>query len=321
VHLGQFGEALVAGVALGGLYGLLPISIVLSYRISRTIAFVHAGIAAIAALLYWLLAVNNPLLPKYVLVWSDGTSFGTRPEIGTIPALLIVCFAGLLAGAAYGAFVMSRKVASASVLTLTIVSLGTMMVLLGASGILAVQPEVTPPSPFGSGSLRILNVNLTASKVATVLVVIVVSLLLAVWLSTTHAGLCVQALADDIEAGVWCGIRLQLIGTGVYAASGLLAAFAGVLIAVTAGPNPDDMVILFLRGLALAVVGGMRSLPLALASAVLLGITETCLVVGVFGEVPGPLEELIISTMLLGGVLLVARLRRDRVFLLERQAL
>ncbi|HEX3827496.1 MAG TPA: branched-chain amino acid ABC transporter permease [Sporichthyaceae bacterium] len=321
MHLGQFREALVAGIALGGLYGLLPISIVLSYRISRTIAFVHAGIAAIAALTYWLLAVNNPLLPKEVIVWSDGTSFGTRPQIDPILALLIVCFAGLLAGGAYGAFVMSRRVSSASPLTLTIVSLGTMMVLLGTSGVLAVQPEVTPPSPFGSGSVRIANVNLTASKVATVLVVIVVSLLLALWLQTTHAGLCVQALADDIEAGVWCGIRLQLIGTGVYAASGLLAAFAGVLIAVTAGPNPDDMVILFLRGLALAVVGGMRSLPLALASAVLLGITETCLVVGVFGDVPGPMEELIISTMLLGGVLLVARLRRDRVFLLERQAL
>ena len=48
---------------------------------------------------------------------------------------------------------------------------------------------------------------------------------------------------------------------------------------MSAGPNPDDMVVLFLRGLALAVVGGMRSLPLAAAAALI------CVLVGLAGGV------------------------------------
>ena len=33
------------------------------------------------------------------------------------------------------------------------------------------------------------------------------------------ADLFIRALADDIEAGVWCGIKLRKVGTGVYAAA------------------------------------------------------------------------------------------------------
>jgi branched-subunit amino acid ABC-type transport system permease component len=321
MNLDLLPEALVAGVALAGLYGLLPISIVLSYRISRTIAFVHAGIAATAALGYWLLALKDPLMPNHIIIWSDGTGVGHRPELDARVALLITVAAGLAAGALYGWVVMSRRIAAASTLTLTIVSLGTMMVLLGTSTVVNVEPEEAPPSPFGTHRFKIGSVYLTANKVATLIIVIAVSAALAVWLSRTHTGLCIRALADDIEAGVWCGIKLRLVGTGVYGLSGALAAMAGVLIAVTAGPNPDDMVILFLRGLALAVVGGMRSLPIAFAAALLLGLLQTCLVLGVFGELNGSWQEIVVSGSLLAAVLGMARLRREKFFLLERQAM
>ena len=321
MNLDLLPTAVVAGIALAGLYGLLPIAIVLSYRISRTIAFIHGGIAAAAALVYWLLALKDPLIPPELISWADGSGWGHRPELNPFTALVLTCLFGGVLGAAYGTVVMSRLVAALSPLTLTIVSLGTMMVLIGIFGFVNVEPDVVPPSPFGSHMFRIVGVNLIAHKVVTVLIVLVVSLALAAWLAVTHTGLCIRALADDIEAGVWCGIRLRLVGTGVYAASGTLAALSGVLIAVAAGPNPDDMVVLFLRGLALAVVGGMRSLPLAFVAALLLGIMETALIIGVFGEVGNPTREVLLSGMLLGAVLLMARMRRERFFLLERQAL
>ncbi len=60
IHWNLLTTVLVAGVVQAGLYGLLPVSIILSYRISRTIAFVHGGIAAACALTYWLLSCPNP---------------------------------------------------------------------------------------------------------------------------------------------------------------------------------------------------------------------------------------------------------------------
>jgi branched-subunit amino acid ABC-type transport system permease component len=324
IHLGLLDTVLVAGFVNAGLYGFLPISLILSYRISRTIAFVHGGIASAAALLYWILCVNSPLLPNYILQLGNGQDparYGTRPELSPFAAMLIAVAFGALIGGIYGAIVMSRRLAGLAVLTLTIISLGAMMGLIGIFQYLNVQPDFVPPSPFGTGDIHVANVALTNHKLATFALVALLSAGLALLLARTHTGLMIRALADDQEAGVWCGIHLRAVGTLVYAGSGGLAALAGVLIAVTSGPNPPEMLVLFLSGLAIAAVGGMRSLPLAFAGALIYSYLETALVLGLFGDLSRPARALILYGGLFALIVAVARFRRDSVFLLERQSL
>jgi branched-subunit amino acid ABC-type transport system permease component len=114
---------------------------------------------------------------------------------------------------------------------------------------------------------------------------------------------------------------LRAVGTLVYAGSGALAALAGVLIAVTAGPNPAEMLLLFLNGLAIAAVGGMRSIPLAFLGALVFSFLETALIIGVFGTVDRAVQTLVLYGSLLAIIVAVARFRRENVFLLERQSL
>jgi branched-chain amino acid transport system permease protein len=320
VHWDLFTTVMVAGVVQAGLYGLLPVSIILSYRISRTIAFVHGGIAAATALLYWLLCVNVPLIPNYVYEFQ-GHQIGSRPVLNPFVAMLIATAFGAAVGAIYGLIIMQPRIARLPVLTLTVVSLGAMMLLIGVFNVMNVVADVVPPSPFGTGVKEIFGVYLTAHKVIALLVVLGVSLALAVWLARTHTGLVIRALADDQEAGVWCGVKLRQTGTIVYAGSGAFAGLAGVLIAVVGGPNPGDMIVLFLRGLAIAVVGGLRSLPIAFLAAFLFGLTETALIVGFFGSVSPARTEIILSGLLLAIIVIAARLRKESFFLLERQSL
>lgn len=331
MHFELFFTVLVAGAIQAGLYGFLPISIVLSYRISRTIAFVHGGIAAAAALIYWLVALKDDLLPQHLIEYGGGQDpwkFGRRPQWPVFPALLFTLACGAVLGSIFGVIVMSRKVAGLAVLTLTIISAGAMMGLIGVFGLLNVQPDVVPPSPFGSTVHQVLPLAMTNDfplfmtnhKIFTFVAVLVLSLVLAAFLTRTHTGLVIRALADDQEAGVWCGVKLRAVGTLVYGMSGAIAALAGVLIAVTAGPNPADMLVLFLNGLAIAVVGGMRSLPLAFVGALLFGITETALQVGFFGEVKLGVQAVCLYGALLAAVVVTARLRRESFFLLESHA-
>lgn len=331
MHWNLLTTVLVAGVVQAGLYGLLPVSIILSYRISRTIAFVHGGIAAACALMYWLMSVriqkvdtgNGEFvysIPNF-LFSIGGHTFGHRPEIQPFTAMIIATAFGGLVGAIYGIVMMTPTIARQAVLTLTIVSLGAMMLLLGVFNYMNVVSDVVPPSPFGKGTTEIFGVFLTTHKVLSLLVVGAVSIALAVWLAQTHTGLVIRALADDQEAGVWCGVKLRATGTLVYAGSGAFAGLAGVLIAVVGGPNPSDMVVLFLRGLAIAVVGGLRSLPLAFLGAFLFGLFETALIVGLFGSVSPARTEILLSGMLLAIIVITARLRRESFFLLERQSL
>ncbi|MGQ0465726.1 MAG: branched-chain amino acid ABC transporter permease [Sporichthyaceae bacterium] len=328
MHFELFFTVLAAGTIQAGLYGFLPISIILSYRISRTIAFVHGGIAAAAALIYWLAALKDELLPQHLIEYGGGQDpwkFGNRPEWPVFPALLFTLAFGAIMGSVFGLIVMSRKVAGLAVLTLTIISAGAMMGLIGVFGLLNVQPDVAPPSPFGNDIHQVLPQGMTNGfpllmtnhKIFTLVAVVVLSAALAAFLTRTHTGLVIRALADDQEAGVWCGIKLRAVGTFVYGMSGAIAALAGVLIAVTAGPNPADMLVLFLTGLAISVVGGMRSLPLAFAGALLFGIVETALQIGFFGEVKLGLQAVFLYGSLLAAVVVTARLRRESFFLME----
>lgn len=320
MHWDLFTTVLVAGVVQAGLYGLLPVSIILSYRISRTIAFVHGGIAASTALIYWLLTIKSELIPNYLFAVA-GNKIGSRPEMSPFVAMLIATAFGAALGALYGVIIMHQAIARSAVLTLTVVSLGAMMLLIGVTNELHVVSDVVPPSPFGGRVMEIFGVYLTAHKVISLFVVAGVSIALAIWLARTHTGLVIRALADDQEAGVWCGVKLRTTGTIVYAGSGAFAGLAGVLIAVVGGPNPADMIVLFLRGLAIAVVGGLRSLPIAFAAAFLFGLTETALIVGFFGSVSPAKTEIILSGLLLAIIVIAARMRKESFFLLERQSL
>jgi branched-subunit amino acid ABC-type transport system permease component len=326
MHFSLLGEVVLIGLINAGLYGFLPISIILSYRISRTIAFVHAGIAAVGSMAYWLLVVkvSGAYVPDFIFEIGSSrnpATWGHRPELPPLVGLAVVVALGGAIGGLYGAGIMSRRIAMLPVLVLTIASLGVMMGLIGTVGYLNVEPDLFPPSPFGSASYEIGGVTVTRHELATLVIVAALSILLAVLLTRTHAGLVIRALADDQEAGIWCGVRLRRIGTLVYAGSGALSALAGALVTVHVGADPGDMILLFLVGLGLASVGGMRSLPLTFCGAVVFSVLQTALIAGLFGDVRRDVAGFVLYGSLLLVIVMAARVSRDRVFLLERQSL
>jgi branched-subunit amino acid ABC-type transport system permease component len=320
------GPVLLSGLVSAGLYGFLPISIILSYRISRTIAFVHAGIAAVGSLGYWVLVVktSSAAIPDVVLEVGGVHSthaWGHRPELPPPAGLAVVVALGAVIGGLYGAVIMSRRVAMLPVLALTIASLGVMMGLIGAVGYLNVEADLLPPSPFGSHSYSFGGVALTRHDLATFAIVAALSVGLAVLLTRTHGGLVIRALADDQEAGIWCGVKLRRIGALVYAGSGAVSALAGALLTVDAGAQPEDMILLFLVGLGLASVGGMRSLPLAFCGALLFSVLRTAMIAGLFGDVRRDVAAVVLYGSLFLIIVIAARFSRERVFLLDRQSL
>lgn len=304
-------EIVVLGLTVAALYGLLPVAIVLTYRISRTIGFVHGGIAIFGALVYAVL-VRGPAGSGH-----GGHADGLMPAG---PALLVAVGAGAVAGIAFGVLVMSRWMAELPGMTLTVVSIAGLLVIGNLSGYY-IKPgglSITP-SPFGDGGTRIGDVVVTNHRLATFLILCALVAGLAFFLTRTYTGLAIRAIADDVEASVWCGAKLRAIGTGVYGLSGAIAALAGAMYAAAVAEPVDGLLLLLVRGMLIAVVGGLRSLPLALAGAVLYGILETALVVDFFGAVSAGTQELVLSGALLALIVIAARYRRETFFQLERR--
>jgi branched-subunit amino acid ABC-type transport system permease component len=308
MHWDLLKPALVLGIIQIGLYGFLPISLVLTYRVSRTIAFFHGGVAASGASVYWFLTYPLPGL--------------NRPEYPGWVGLVLTSLAGAVAGGAFGVMVMHPKIVRQGPMQLTIISLAGMMLLLGTvSTLLAVVPEYPAPPAFGGGTVNLWGVSLAKDQFFAAICVLVLVIVLAAVLARTRAGRAIRALGDDVEASVWCGVKLHQVGTAVFVVSGAIAALGGALIAVRLGPDPLQMLFLFLRGLGVALLGGMRSLPLALLGAVIYSMLETSLNVGLFGTVSLDKQELIINGVLVAAIVLIARNRKENFFLLERRAL
>jgi branched-subunit amino acid ABC-type transport system permease component len=235
--------------------------------------------------------------------------------------LLTVLGAGALAGGVYGAVVTSTRVVGRSRMTLTVMSLSAMLLLYGAATMLNVPEFVYPPTPFGTGSFDLFGERVTRTRLVTLCCTTALIAALATFLGLTRTGRHVRAIADDLEGAQWSGVDVARIGTGVYAVSGAVAAFSGVVIACTVGADPGALLQFLLRGLAVAVIGGMVSMPLALAGAVVVSIVETALTSGMFGTVRLGVQELWVDAALIACVVLITRRRGTEFYLLTRQSL
>lgn len=292
--------ALVLGVAAAGLYGLLAVSLVLTYRVSRTIGFAQGGIALGAAYLY-----------RFLTVGSEQVM--TEDRLGPVPGMVLTVLAAAAVGALYGGLVTGRRMANYPRIVITMFSLASLLLLAGFTTTLIPADEGRVPSPFGTGVVNVFGGVATVHQVATVLILIGLAGLLTVGLRHTRTGIFIRAIADDVEASRVVGIPLTRMGTGVYVFSGAIAGLAGVLLASSVGTAMPNILFIFLRALIVAVLGGLTSLPLALAGCLLLGVTETVLTAGVFGLVPPDQRELILMSLIFGLVFVINRLRPIRV--------
>jgi branched-chain amino acid transport system permease protein len=294
-HRNILAPAVVNGVAISSLYALMAIALVLTFRMSRSVAFVHGGIASISAYLYWYLAATS------------ASAFAVRgwPKF---PSLLIVIAFGAMFGFIFGTVVMGRMAAWPRV-TVTTFSLGAMLLVAGIAGTVWRGVFETVPSPFGVGTYSVFGMNVTRHQVVCVALLVVLSAVLTFVLSTTRLGVYIRAIADDVEAGQIVGIPTRSVAIGVWTFSGALAGLGGALIVPMSTLTELAVLFVLMRSLAAAVLGGFDSLPLALVGALIFGLVESVVGGGVFGPVSSGAREIILMSLLFGGILLIARRR------------
>ncbi|WP_019877377.1 branched-chain amino acid ABC transporter permease [Sporichthya polymorpha] len=284
-----FGPALVIGLANAGIFSVLAIALVLTYRISRTIGFVHYGIAVVGAYGYYHFTVEY-----------------TMP--GAV-ALVVLLGIGAGVGAAYGLVMMNSRIAFLPPLTLSTVSIAAMLIIGAiATENFPVAPDVAiSASPFGESSFRVWGFNVTAHRFACLVISLILVGLVSLYLNHTRAGVNVRAISDDVEAARWSGIRLYRIGVGSYAAAGAMSALAGALLAPLAGTDLSAILLVFFRALTVAVVGAFSSPGLALFGAIVLSTIDSFASTSALGEInPATREGMIFAAMVITALAVAA---------------
>jgi branched-subunit amino acid ABC-type transport system permease component len=315
-----FWPSIINGVTTAGLYGLIAVAMVLSYRISRTVAFLHGGIVMGGTLLFWYLC--SPNLSDTVggadAAAAGGGAYAThRPELPMIPVVFLLMACGAVVAAIYGVIVTSSRLATYPKVTLTNFSLAMMMILVGLLFQYNRSQNQPSPSPFGTGKFHIGIQYVTVHQLMTLVILALIVVGFTILLQRTRFGIYVRAIADNVEASRLVGVPIGTVGTSVYAFSGAVSALGGVLLGNYIGTDTTAILFVFLRALIVCVLGAFASIPLALVGALVLAILDSTLKADLFGTVAVAWREPIVVVILFSVVILIDRFGKKGSSVLE----
>ena len=251
----------INGVALGALYGIVGVALVLVYRTSRIINFAAAAVGAVPAITAVLLS--------------------TSQQINYLVTMPIAIVGGVLFGALTEILVM-RRFKRTSRLIVTVVTIGVAQgfAALGffipiwfgekATGV----PKVETPWQGWQITNSTGNPILTGNQVFAFLVVVVLTFGLMLFLKRSRMGIALRAASENGDRAELLGIPVDRVNTVAWAIAGLMSAMAIFAISPLYGV-PSDATLGFqtlLYGLAAAVVARMENLGLALLMGMGIGL-------------------------------------------------
>lgn len=248
------------GAAIGLLYALLGMGLILVYRANRIINFAQAQLGSVPAVTALLLNLRKDV--NYFLV------------------LPIVIVGAIVLGAAVDIFL--RRFRSAPRLIVTVATIGVSILLIAVE--LVVQKAIkgdlvssdqftTPWSRFGTfiGPLRF-----SGDFVVAALATIAICVALGAFFKYTDMGIAVRASAENGERASLLGIPTNRVSTVVWIIAAVMSAIAVFLRApvsgLTLGSSIGPSVLLY--GLAAAVIARMESLPMCVVAGMGIGIVD-----------------------------------------------
>ncbi len=271
---------LLTTATLASIYGLLAIGISIIWSSLGMINMAHGFTFALAGYGAWLAA--QALSTSGVVVMSAGILTGA------------VCGVAI-AGVAFIPLYDKPNFPLRSLIATLAVSLLGAQTLLWLFG-----PRVKAlPRIFGNGRIDVLGTGITHDKLGTIICAPLVLLAVLVWARTSRRGLQIRAMMQNPEGAALVGVGLRSTAMLVMALTGGLAGLAAVLLSQTYYVSPYSGLTPLLKGMIVALAGGLGSVPGALIAAGCVGLVETLTAVTLGGKFVLITQFLFIITVLL----------------------
>ncbi|HEX6690134.1 MAG TPA: branched-chain amino acid ABC transporter permease [Burkholderiales bacterium] len=245
-------SAILTGLGLGSMYGLLALGFYITYAVSSTVNFAQGSSMMLGAVFAYTFAVNLgwPLLPAAALALALCALYGVIVELVAVrPFARRGSNAWLMATVALG-----------------IVADNTVLFTFGK------EPRGFP-MPF-HGSLQLAGVNVSYLQLAIPAVGLSLAAALSAFARRTRYGKAMLAVVQNPDAARLMGINVPFVICAAYAASTLLAGVAGIMIAPLANVHSDMGTLFGLKAFAVAILGGITSAWGVMLAGLLFGIAE-----------------------------------------------
>jgi branched-chain amino acid transport system permease protein len=254
----EFQPFIVTGLALGGIYALSGVGLVVLYRATGVLNLAFGAVGAMGAFIAWQLI-------------HDGAP-------GWVGWLTCIIFSGLLT-LAYG-LVFGPVLAARGPLVQAVATLGLTLVLFGAIDLLwptsaGQSPGITFPTD--NSGFTIGQVQVTWTNVIELGAGVLITVGTGAFLRYSKLGTAMRAMANDREITATLGVPIRRVEAAAWFGCGLLSGIAGIMLG---DPSLDDTTLVFtvvISSLAAALIARLRSIPVTLVAALVIGLVHDLL--------------------------------------------
>src|SRR5580700_3816998 len=255
----EFQPYIVTGLALGGLYALSGVGLVVLYRATGVLNLAFGAVGAMGAFIaYSIIKAGNP---------------------GWVGWITCILFAGVVT-LGYG-MLFGPALAGRGPLVQSISTLGLALVIFGAIDLAwpttgGQSPSISFPTDNSGFSVGQLQVNWT--QVIALALGVVITAGTGAFLRYTKLGTAMRAMANDREITATLGVPVRRVEAAAWFGCGLLAGIAGILLADLAAL--DDTTLTFtvvISALAAALIARLHSIWITFAAAIVIGLVHDLL--------------------------------------------
>ncbi|HEX2888569.1 branched-chain amino acid ABC transporter permease [Vineibacter terrae] len=275
------GELAINGALVGLMYALVAAGIVLVYKTSGLANLAQGAIAMMGA----------------YLTWAVATGLGVPMALAIVLALVMMFVVGLLIER-----LALRRMAGQPVIMAIMLTLGLEIMLRGllpgVFGAAVKRLDIgIPQAPVFVGELLVNRATLYGGIISAG--VILVSMLIF----NSRLGVFMRAVSDDQTASWSVGIRVERAIAVAWGLAAVTATVSGVLWGSTQGVD-WSLSLLLIKALAIAILGGLDSIPGVLVAGLIVGVAESLATGLIDPLVGGGTRDIVASVIILLTLLL-----------------
>lgn len=256
--MAYFLQVALSGLALGCVYGLVALGVVVIFSATRLLNFAQGEFLMLGGLTGW---------------WTL-----TQQHWPYVFALLAVVAVGLLAGVVVSKGVVGTMIArGADNISIVIATLAVSIVLAQGVARLSGPESRRVPSAVSGDAFSIAGAVFTRANLSIVIGSLIALGLFAYVRNHTRTGLSLRAVGANRTGARVLGMNVSAVETIAFALSGAVAALAGLLVAPVTGWTPTMGLSVAILGFISAIVGGIASPYSAFGGGLLIGLLSSVL--------------------------------------------
>lgn len=265
--MSYFLQLLVSGVVVGSIYALAALGFVLIYKASRVINFAHGHFIAIGAL----------------TTYAASAALGLNVWFSALLALAFTALVGYFTERIFLKPLVGQPIISVIMVTIGLASVFGGLIHLTPYG----SGNFSLPRFLPEGGLNFAGISISYPQLLAVVFTGVFLAGFGWFFQRSTIGIAMRAVADDQMASMSLGVSVEKVFALAWAAAGLTAAAAGLIVGAISGLNLEGLVSIGLKVFPVVILGGLDSIPGAVVGGIVIGILENLAAGYLDAHIPG----------------------------------